>query len=127
MRTAIEEWAAVGDPILQHALISGDSLSASLHDFVQRQAGGSHYLAQVLLEADRDGLPIVHTVSRLSAEMRTHRRHQADIKIRQLPTKLTLPVVLCVLPSFVFLTVIPIILANLGQFTFSPPPVPPIS
>jgi tight adherence protein B len=127
LRTAIEEWAAESDPILQHALISGDSLSASLHDFVQRQAGGSHHLAQVLLEADRDGLPIVHTVSRLSAEMRTHRRHQADIKIRQLPTKLTLPVVLCVLPSFVFLTVIPIILANLGQFTFSPPPVPPIS
>jgi Flp pilus assembly protein TadB len=127
LRLAIEEWAAEHDPTLNETLLGGDSLSTSLHDFVQRQAGGSHHLAQVLLEADRDGLPIVHTVSRLSAEMRTHRRHQADIKTRQLPTKLTLPVVLCVLPSFVFLAVIPLILANLSQFTFSPPPIPPIS
>jgi tight adherence protein B len=127
LRTAIEEWAAENDPTLYEALLRGDSLATSLHDFVQRQSGGSHHLAQVLLEADRDGLPIVHTVSRLSAEMRTHRRHQADIKTRQLPTKLTLPVVLCVLPSFVFLAVIPLILANLSQFTFSPPPIPPIS
>lgn len=127
LRTAIEEWAAENDSTLCETLLRGDSLSTSLHDFVQRQSGGSHHLAQVLLEADRDGLPIVHTVSRLSAEMRTHRRHQADIKTRQLPTKLTLPIVLCVLPSFVFLAVIPLILANLSQFTFSPPPIPPIS
>jgi tight adherence protein B len=127
LRTAIEEWSAENDSTLCETLLRGDSLSTSLHDFVQRQSGGSHHLAQVLLEADRDGLPIVHTVSRLSAEMRTHRRHQADIKTRQLPTKLTLPIVLCVLPSFVFLAVIPLILANLSQFTFSPPPIPPIS
>jgi Flp pilus assembly protein TadB len=127
LRTAIEQWATESDPTLCEALMQGDPLSTALHDFVQRQSGGSHHLAQVLLEADRDGLPIIHTVSRLSAEMRTHRRHQADIKTRQLPTKLTLPVVLFVLPSFVFLAVIPIILANLSQFTFSPPPIPPIS
>jgi hypothetical protein len=56
-------------------------------------------------------------------EMRTHRRQQ----VRQLPTKLMLPLVLCVLPSFIFLTVIPLILANLSQFTFSPPPILNIS
>jgi tight adherence protein B len=127
LRSAIEQWATESDPNLHEELMRGDPLSTSLHDFVQRQSGGSHHLAQVLLEADRDGLPIIHTVSRLSAEMRTHRRHQAEIKTRQLPTKLTLPVVLCVLPSFVFLAVIPLILANLSQFTFSPPPIPPIS
>ena len=127
LRSAIEQWAINSDPTLHDELMRGDSLSTSLHDFVQRQSGESHHLAQVLLEADRDGLPIVHTVSRLSTEMRAHRRHQTDIKTRQLPTKLTLPVVFCVLPSFVFLAVIPIILANLSQFTFSPPPIPPIS
>ena len=127
LRTAIEEWAAENDSTLHETLLRGDSLSTSLHDFVQRQSGGSHHLAQVLLEADRDGLPIVQTVSQLSAEMRIHRRHHAVIKTRQLPAKLTLPVVLCVLPSFVFMAVIPLILANLSQFTFSPPPIPPIS
>ncbi len=125
--SALEDWAAENDPRLYQAMLGGDPLSTSLQDFVERTAGGSHHLVQVLLEADRDGLPVIHTISRLSSEMRTHRRHQADVKTRQLPTKLTLPVVLCVLPSFIFLTVIPIILANLNQFTFSPPPIPPIS
>jgi tight adherence protein B len=127
LRTAVEDWAKEHDPLLYQALVRGDSLSTALHDFRQRHTSSSHHLVQVLLEADRDGLPVVHTVGRLSLEMRTHRRHQADIKIRQLPTKLTLPVVLCVLPSFIFLTVVPIILANLSNFTLSPPPMPSIS
>ncbi len=127
LHSALEDWAAENDPRLYQALLEGDPLSTSLQDFVERTSGVSHHLVQVLLEADRDGLPVIHTISRLLSEMRTHRRHQADVKTRQLPTKLTLPVVLCVLPSFIFLTVIPIILANLSQFTFSPPPTPPIS
>ena len=127
LRTAVEAWAAESEPSLHTALLGGESLSRALQEFVHRHAGGSHHLVQVLLEADRDGLPIIHTISRLSLEMHTHRRQQADVKVRQLPTKLTLPIVFCVLPSFVFLTVIPLILANLRQFTFSPPPLPIIS
>jgi hypothetical protein len=127
LRDAVEAWAAESEPTLHQTLVRGEPLSVALQGFVHQHDGGSHHLVQVLLDADRDGLPIIHTVSRLSLEMRTHRRQQADIKVRQLPTKLTLPIVLCVLPSFIFLTVIPLILANLSQFTFSPPPIPTIS
>lgn len=127
LRDAVEAWAAESEPTLHQTLVRGEPLSVALQRFVLQHDGGSHHLVQVLLDADRDGLPIIHTVSRLSLEMRTHRRQQADIKVRQLPTKLTLPIVLCVLPSFIFLTVIPLILANLSQFTFSPPPIPTIS
>ena len=127
LRTAVETWAQESEPSLHQILLRGEPLSTALQEFAHRHSGGSHHLVQVLLEADRDGLPVIHTISRLSLEMRTHRRHQADIRIRQLPTKLTLPIVLCVLPSFIFLTVIPIVLANLSQFTLSPPPLPTIS
>lgn len=127
LRDAVEAWAAESEPSLHQSLVRGEPLSVALERFVHQYAGGSHHLVQVVLEADRDGLPVIHTISRLSLEMRTHRRQQADIRVRQLPTKLTLPLVLCVLPSFIFLTVIPLILANLSQFTFSPPPIPNIS
>ena len=127
LRAAVEAWAQESDQALHQILLRGEPLSTALQEFAHRHSGGSHHLVQVLLEADRDGLPVIHTISRLSLEMRTHRRHQADIRIRQLPTKLTLPIVLCVLPSFIFLTVIPIVLANLSQFTLSPPPLPTIS
>lgn len=127
LRDSVEAWAAESESSLHEALLGGESLSIALQQFVQQHDGGAHHLVQVLLEADRDGLPVVHTISRLSFEMRTHRRQQVDIKVRQLPTKLTLPIVLCVLPSFIFMTVIPLILANLRQFTFSPPPLPNIS
>jgi tight adherence protein B len=127
LRDAVEAWAAESEPSLHQALVRGEPLANALQEFAHRHSGGSHHLLQVLLEADRDGLPVIHTISRLSLEMRTHRRQQADIRVRQLPTKLMLPLVLCVLPSFIFLTVIPLILANLSQFTFSPPPIPNIS
>lgn len=127
LRTAVEYWAAEHDLVLHHALSRGDSLSDALQEFVQLHGEGSHHLVQVLVEADRDGLPVIHTVSRLSLEMRAQRRHQAEIKMRQLPTKLALPIVLCVLPSFILLTVMPIIFVNLGRFTLSPPPLPTIS
>ena len=127
LRAAVEAWAQESDQALHQTLLRGEPLSTALQEFDHRHSGGSHHLVQVLLEADRDGLPVIHTISRLSLEMRTHRRHLADIRIRQLPTKLTLPIVLCVLPSFIFLTVIPIVLANLSQFTLSPPPLPNIS
>ena len=127
LRTAVEAWAKESDASLHQTLLRGEPLTTALQEFAHRHSGGSHHLVQVLLEADRDGLPVIHTISRLSLEMRTHRRHLADIRIRQLPTKLTLPIVLCVLPSFIFLTVIPIVLANLSQFTLSPPPLPNIS
>ena len=127
LHTAVSTWAEESEPSLHQDLLRGEPLSTALQEFAHRHSGGSHHLVQVLLEADRDGLPVIHTISRLSLEMRTHRRHLADIRIRQLPAKLTLPIVLCVLPSFIFLTVIPIVLANLSQFTLSPPPLPNIS
>lgn len=127
LRTAVETWAQESEPSLHKNLLRGEPLSTALQEFAHRHSGNSHHLVQVLQEADRDGLPVIHTITRLSLEMRTHRRHQTDIRIRQLPTKLTLPIVLCVLPSFIFLTVIPIVLANLSQFTLSPPPIPNIS
>ena len=80
-------------------------------------------LGHTIVEAERDGLPILDTVLRLAADHRNERRRQIDTRIRQLPTRLSIPLVLCVLPSFLLLSVAPLVLASLSQLSVSLPSV----
>lgn len=68
-------------------------------------------LADSLIAADRYGLPLAPVLDRLADEARQHRRRIADSNARQLPVRLSLPLVLCTLPSFVLLAVAPLLLA----------------
>jgi tight adherence protein C len=63
----------------------------------------------MVLSADRDGLPLVNLVDRLSEEARRQRQRDTDIRIRQVPARLTFPLVFCILPSFIVLTMFPIV------------------
>ena len=80
-------------------------------------------LGHTIVEAERDGLPIIETVARLASDHRIERRRHVDTRIRQLPTRLSLPLVLCVLPSFLLLSVAPLVLASLSQLSLSLPSV----
>lgn len=123
LRQAIESWAVEHDSNLAVQLSAGSPFADALNEFAQRHLGDTHLIAQIFIDADRDGLPIADTVHRLSTEMRMQRRHASDIRIRQLPTQLALPMVFCVLPSFILLTVLPLVFANLHHFHFSPPSI----
>ena len=68
-------------------------------------------LADSLIAADRYGLPLAPVLDRLADEARQHRRRLMDTSARQLPVRLSLPLVLCTLPSFVLLAVVPLLLA----------------
>jgi tight adherence protein C len=72
-------------------------------------------LADSFAAADRYGQPIAPVLERLAAEARQHRRRQAETLARQLPVRMTVPLVLCTLPSFVLLTVVPLLLAALSS------------
>ena len=74
-------------------------------------------LGHTIVEAERDGLPVLDTVMRLATDHRAQRRRQTDTRIQQLPTRLTIPLVLCVLPSFLLLSVAPLVLASLSQLS----------
>lgn len=65
-------------------------------------------LADALALADRHGTPLGPVLDRLAADAREHRRRQADIAARQLPIRLAFPLVGCTLPSFVLLTIVPL-------------------
>lgn len=72
-------------------------------------------LADSFASADRYGQPIAPVLERLATEARQHRRRQADIRARQLPVRMSLPLVLCTLPSFILLAVVPLLLAALSS------------
>jgi Flp pilus assembly protein TadB len=122
MRQSIENWAYRNDPHLSLALSTGQPLSQALQEFSLQHDSDAQLLAQILIDAERDGLPVVDTIHRLSSEMRSRRRHASEVQLRQLPTKLAMPVVFCILPSFIFLSVLPLVISNLQHFHFSPPP-----
>ncbi|MGB8859621.1 MAG: type II secretion system F family protein [Ilumatobacteraceae bacterium] len=68
-------------------------------------------LADSFAAADRYGQPLAPVLARLADEARQQRRRQADTLARQLPVRMSLPLVLCTLPSFVFLAIVPLLLA----------------
>ncbi len=70
-------------------------------------------LVDGLAGADRDGLPLAPVLERLAADARAHRRRHLDALARQIPVRLAVPLVVCILPSFVLLAVVPLLLAAL--------------
>jgi tight adherence protein C len=73
----------------------------------------AHPLAAALRAHERDGVPLRATLERIATDARRQRRQQAEARIRQLPVRLSVPLVTCTLSAFVLLTIVP-----LGAATF---------
>jgi len=120
---ACERWrgvSATGNSIADFIETGTPLEEALLPLAVAHQITGKN-LGRTIVEAERDGLPIMETVTRLAADHRAEQRRQIDTRIRQLPTRLSLPLVFCVLPSFLLLSVAPLVFASLGQLSISLP------
>jgi Flp pilus assembly protein TadB len=72
-------------------------------------------LADALALCDRYGTPLAPMLDRLADEARAQRRRHAEAAARQLPVRLTFPLVGCTLPSFVLLTVVPLMAGTLSS------------
>ena len=66
-------------------------------------------LIDALVLADRYGTPLAPVLDRLADEARAQRRRNADAAARRLPVQLSFPLVGCTLPSFVLLTIVPLL------------------
>ena len=72
-------------------------------------------LCEALLASERDGIAVGPLLERLSAVTRQQRRQELDAAARQLPVRMAIPLVACVLPSFVLLGVVPLFVGSLGE------------
>ena len=116
---ACELWehSAPSGAYVARQLQAGQPLDQALASLEHNLGAGGAALAGVIRQAHRDGLPVIATVARLSSDARTERRRHTDALIRQLPTKLSVPLVLCVLPSFLLAAVVPLAVSNLARLT----------
>jgi len=71
-------------------------------------------LCEALLASERDGIAVGPLLERLSAVTRQQRRQELDAAARQLPVRMAIPLVICVLPSFVLLGVVPLFVGSLS-------------
>jgi tight adherence protein C len=70
-------------------------------------------LAAALRAAARHGAPLGDALERVVADARVLRRRRAEEDARRLPVQMLFPLVLCVLPAFGLLAVVPLLLASL--------------
>jgi len=75
-------------------------------------------LAAALRGAARYGSPLGAALERVAVDARVLRRRRAEEDARRLPVQLLFPLVLCVLPAFGLLAVVPLILASLQSLQF---------
>jgi len=76
-------------------------------------------IVQALSSAERYGHPLGPTLERLADEGRAARRRQAEAEARQLPVRLSFPLVCCTLPSFVLLTLAPLLAGAFSSLSLS--------
>jgi Flp pilus assembly protein TadB len=71
-------------------------------------------LVSALGTAVRDGLPLAPVLDRLTDEANAGRRRAGEAEARRLPVRLSFPLVVCTLPSFVLLAIAPAVLGALS-------------
>jgi tight adherence protein B len=98
-------WSAV-----HGALLRGDSLRDALEPLRGSHAG----LVSVILSAHADGQPLLPALRAVVEDARHERRETTRAAVARLPAASTLPLVACVLPSFVLVSLIPVVLAATG-------------
>jgi tight adherence protein C len=72
-------------------------------------------MTDALVTATRYGHPLAPVLDQLSRDARQARRRQADIDARQLPIRLSFPLVACVLPGFALVSVVPLLGGTLSS------------
>jgi tight adherence protein C len=114
----VGRWAPgpVGDALadahlsILHGAPAGDALGAAR----DRCGSAAVALFDALVAADRYGTALGPSLDRLGHEARLDRRRAAEERARKVPVQLLFPLVVCVLPAFGLLTVVPLLVNSLG-------------
>jgi tight adherence protein C len=99
---------------VDHRLSRGQRLADALPALVELLGTEATVFVDALATADRYGLPLAPVLDRLADDIRAERRRRAESQARTLPVKLAFPLVMCTLPSFVLLAIVPALLGALS-------------
>lgn len=125
---AVSAAADVADPALrpafdefEHALHRGAPFADALDAFPLHVGDAARPFAEGLARAERYGGPLGPVLDQLADDARASRRRQLEQAVRRLPVTMSFPLVLCTLPSFVLLAVVPAVLGAIGALRGSLP------
>lgn len=69
-----------------------------------------------MVQADAFGIPVAQVLRVQSAEMRVKRRQRAEEKAQQVPVKITIPLIFCILPTLFIAVMGPAVLSIMDSF-----------
>ena len=98
----------------RHGLPLGDALDRVVVDIGDEVRP----LIAVLTDSERYGVSITEGIIRLGDDVRREVRRRAEERARRVPIRLLIPLVLCTLPAFVLLTLVPLVLGALAHLRF---------
>ena len=110
------ELAAVLAEVTHH-MHRGKRLADALDELPSWLGQHAGYFTDALITADRYGLPLGPVLDQLAADVRADRSRQAQQQARTLPVRLSFPLVVCTLPSFVLLAIAPAVLGAISTIT----------
>ena len=70
-----------------------------------------------MVQADAFGIPVAQVLRVQSAEMRVKRRQRAEEKAQQVPVKITIPLIFCILPTLFIAVMGPAVLSIMDSFS----------
>jgi tight adherence protein C len=93
----------------------GRRCADALEDAAARLGADAQPVIGALVASERYGAPLADALARLAGDVRADQRRRAEEAARRVPVKLLFPLVLCVLPAFTLLTVVPLLAGALGS------------
>ncbi len=100
----------------------GRSLSDALEQVPELLGPQLRPLIAALIATERYGAPIAANLAQLAVDTRADRRRRAEASARRLPVLLLFPLVTCVLPAFLLVTVVPVVIDTISSFDIAASP-----
>lgn len=121
LHSALMSWRQVNSlgATIAHAVHAGEPFVLALEKLKVLKSEFADNAVDLITSALHDGQPVATAVSTLSREAQRMQYQHHQERIRQLPVALSAPMVLCTLPSFILLTVVPIIVGQLSHLTYT--------
>jgi Flp pilus assembly protein TadB len=125
---AIGELARLAPPAVRPGFVAveqrlhrGAGFADALAELISHGGRSALAVVSALTTAVRDGLPLAPVLDRLTDEANAGRRRAGEAAARRLPVRLSFPLVVCTLPSFVLLAIAPAVLGALSTVRGSAP------
>jgi tight adherence protein C len=95
----------------------GSSRGESLRALAERSSLSElRSFVSAMVQADAFGIPIANVLRVQSSEMRVKRRQRAEEKAQQVPVKMTIPLIFCILPALFLIVMGPAVIQIMDNF-----------